>query len=72
MKSYFLVVLAIAAIIADAYFHLTECDMTRLPHESLTTKSYMNLNNKNELHTHQGVDPREMQKSQLSIERTLY
>ena len=32
----------------------------------------MDINNKNELQTHQGTDSRQMQKCQLSIERTLY
>ena len=42
--------------------------MTKLSHGSLIAKSYMDIDNKNELHTLQGMDSRQMPKSQLSIE----
>ena len=72
MKYYLLVVLAINATIADANPHLIECDITKLSHESLIAKYYMDINNKTELHTHQGVDLSQLQISQLNIERTLF
>ena len=34
-------------------------------HGQLIVKRYMDINNKNELQTHQGIDSRHMQKSQL-------
>ena len=73
MKSilHVLVVLAIYAKIADANIHYTEYDMT-----PIIAKCYMDINNKNELQTHQGTDSRHMQKvncsDKKSIGRTLY
>ena len=51
MISYILVVYAINATIADANFYYTECNMTKLKHESFIAECYMDVNNKNELHT---------------------
>ena len=66
MKSYLhvLVVLAIAVKIAGANLHYTECDMTKL-------SRYMDINNKNELQTHQGMDSRHMQKVDCSDKKNI-
>ena len=45
MKSYLLVVL-INVTIVDTNYHYIECDMTKVLHESLMAKCYMNINNK--------------------------
>ena len=39
--------------------------MTKLLHEFLIAKCYMDINNKNDLHTHQGINSIHMQESQL-------
>ena len=54
MKSY-LHVLVVLAI--DANFHFAECDMAKLKQSII-----WDINNKNELQTHQGMDSRHMQK----------
>ena len=44
-------------------------------HEQIIAKRFMDINNKNELQTHQGMDSRHMQKSTVlkkSIGITLY
>ena len=60
MKSYLhvLVVLAINAEITDANFHYTQT----------IAKRHMDINNKNELQTHQGMDSRHVQKVNCSDE----
>ena len=52
MKSYLLVELAINPTMVDASYHITELDVTKLLHKFSKAKSYMDVDNKNELHTH--------------------
>ena len=70
LKFYLLIVLAINATIGDDNYHWKEGDMTKLSHESLIERCNMHIKNKSELHTRQVMDSRQMQKSQLSSDRT--